>query len=361
MKFMANLIGNAALFLTVLTIGTFSARAGDVAYVPLGSDNKLVLVDIARDKVTGEVKGLTNVHGLAGTPDGKFLIAGSYDGRERGGNAPAKPAGVSADEHAAHHKPSSNEPGAKSSEISTLTIISTADKSVVRRIDVPGVVHHVAASPDGRFAAVTHPAEDSISVVDLKTYKVVADVPTGSFPNYAEFSPDSKTVYVSNAGNGTVSAVDTARWIVLWNAVVGAAPEHVVLSKDGATLYVNNVDDGSVSVLDTAERKVVKTIPVGDTPHGIDLSDDGKTLFVAARGNEKVTAIDLDTGQSRSVALKPEPYHLAAIRGAGKLYVTSADAPKMWVVDQKTLNVSGEVPIGGKGHQIVQAPDIHAR
>lgn len=356
MKSIAKFAAAAAILTTAFAVSTFSARAGEVAYVPLGSDNKLILVDIAKDKVIGEIKGLTNVHGLAGTPDGKFLIAGSYEGRERDAKAPAKPEGISADEHAAHHKPSTNQPGARSSEISTLTIIRTDDGSVVRRIDVPGVVHHVAASDDGRFAAVTHPAEDSISVVDLESYEVIANVPTGSFPNYAVFGPDSKTVYVSNAGNGTVSAVDTARWIVRWNAVVGTAPEHVVLSKDGATLYVNNVDDGTVSVLDTVGRKVVKTIPVGKILHGIDLSDDGKTLFVAARGDEKVMAIDLKTGQSRNLVLKPEPYHLATIRGAGKLYVTSAEAPKMWVVDQNTLTVTSEVPIGGKGHQIVQAP-----
>lgn len=356
MKFFGRQAATALFFAASLAMTAPAANAGEVAYVPLGSDNKLVLVDIAKDKVVGEIGGLPGVHGLAGTPDGKFLIAGSYEGRERGGEAPAKPSGMSADEHAAHHKPSASHPGAKSSEISTLTILKTADKSVMRRIDVPGAVHHVAASPDGRFAVVTHPAEDRISAIDLTSYKVVANLSTGPFPNYAAFSPDSKSVYVSNAGNNTVTSVDATQWIVQWNAVVGSSPEHIVLSKDGARLYVNNVDGGSVSVVDTAARKSVKTIPVGETLHGIDLSDDGKTLFVAARGSETLTAVDLDTGKSRSLALKPEPYHLAVIHGAGKVYVTSADEPKMWVVDQKTLKVTGEVPIGGKGHQIVQAP-----
>lgn len=346
----------AAVFLAAgFVTATLPALAGKIAYVPLGSENRLVVVDVSTDKVVGQIEGLPGVHGLAGTPDGRFLVAGSYEGRESDSKAPAKPSGMAADEHAAHHKPSASVPGVKSSEISTLTVIKTADGSIVRRIDVPGAVHHVAVSPDGRFAVVTHPNEDRISAVDLKSFVVVANFSTGPFPNYAAFSPDGKSFYVSNAGNNTVSSVDVARWIVQWNAIVGASPEHVVLSKDGNRLFVNNVDDGTVSVVDVAKRKSVKTIPAGETLHGIDLSEDGKTLFVAARGDDKLVAIDLDTDQSHRLALSPTPYHLTVLRGTGKLYVSSSDEPKMWVVDQKTLKVTGEIPIGGKGHQIVQS------
>jgi YVTN family beta-propeller protein len=310
-------------------------------------------VDISTDKVVGRLEGLPAVHGLAATPDGRFLIAGSYEGRERSGKAPPKPSAVSADDHAAHHKPSVSRPGQKSSEISTLTIVRIADKSVVRRIDVPGAVHHVAVSSDGKYAVVTHPNEDKISAIDLKSYRVVANISTGSLPNYAAFSPDGKRVYVSNAGNNTVTSVDAIRWIVQWNAVVGASPEHIVLSKNGAKLFVNNVEDGSVSVVDVSKRIAVKTIPVGQTLHGIDLSDDGKTLFVAALGDNKLVAVNLVTYQSRQLVLSPSPYHLSVIRGSGKIYVSSSENPKIWVVNQKALKVNAEIPIGGKGHQIV--------
>jgi YVTN family beta-propeller protein len=182
---------------------------------------------------------------------------------------------------------------------------------------------------------------------------VVANISTGSLPNYAAFSPDGKRVYVSNAGNNTVTSVDAIRWIVQWNAVVGASPEHIVLSKNGAKLFVNNVEDGSVSVVDVSKRIAVKTIPVGQTLHGIDLSDDGKTLFVAALGDNKLVAVNLVTYQSRQLVLSPSPYHLSVIRGSGKIYVSSSENPKIWVVNQKALKVNAEIPIGGKGHQIV--------
>lgn len=337
-------------------LGLQTALAGPLVYVPLGGEGKIVVVDATKDEIVDTISGVEAVHGLAGTPDGRFLIAGSYQERAVCCDPPAKPAAVSEEEHAAHHGAARAAPKGADAVVSTVSVVQTTDGAVIRRIDVPGAVHHVAVSPDGRFAVVTHPNEGAISAIDLGTYEVVATVPTGPFTNYATFAPDGQTVYVSNAGGGTVRAVDTAQWTVQWSATVGTSPEHVVLSTDGGTLYVNNVEDGSVSVIQTNARKVVKTIPIGSTLHGIDLSDDGRTLFVAALGDDKVVAYDLATGTYRSARLAPAPYHLAAVRGAGKLYVSSADEPKVWVLDPETLAVRGEIPIGGKGHQMVLGP-----
>jgi YVTN family beta-propeller protein len=342
--------------LVTLVLGIQTAIAAPLVYVPLGGEGKVVVIDSAKDEVVGTIGGLVAVHGLAGTPDGRFLIAGSYQERAPGEGMPAKPAAVSEEEHAAHHGGMPKMAQESGATVSTVSVVQTSNGAVVRRIDVPGAVHHVAVSPDGRYAVVTHPNEGAISAIDLKTYEVVAHVRTGPFTNYAAFAPDSKTVYVSNAGDSTVSAVDTGRWAVQWSATVGTSPEHLVLAKDGGTLYVNNIDDGSVSVIQTNAGKVVKTIPIGSTLHGIDLSDDGRILFVSDLGDDKVVAYDLTTGAYRSAHLTPAPYHVAAVHGTDKLYVSSADEPKVWVLNQDDLSVRGEIPIGGKGHQMFVGP-----
>ena len=341
--------------LVTLALGMQTALAEPLVYVPLGGAGKIVVVDAATDEIVGTIGGLPAVHGLAGTPDGRFLVAGSYQERAAGSETPAKPAAVSEDDHAAHHGSPAAIDQKDDPVVSTVSVVRTADGSVIRRIEVPGAVHHVAVSPDGRFAVVTHPNGGGISAIDLGSFAVVANVVTGPLPNYAVFSPDGERVYVSNAGDDSVSVVDTEQWTVRSNIAVGSSPEHVVLSRDGATLYVNNVEDGTVSVIAVGERRVVNTIPIGSTVHGIDLSDDGRTLFVAALGDDRLVGVDVVTGTYRSTALAPEPYHAATIHGTGKLYISSADEPKIWVVDQKSLAVVGEIPIDGKGHQMVQA------
>lgn len=330
-----------------------SAQAAPFVYVPLGSDDKIVVVDAATDQIVDIINGVEAVHGLAISSDSRFLIAGSYAEREIIGAAPAKPAGVSEDEHAKHHAaPSSGSPSS-STTVSTVTIFQAADNRIVRRIDVPGAVHHVSASPDGRFAVVTHPNEGAISVIDLLSYKVISSVSTGPLTNYALFSPDSARVFVSNAGNGTVSEVDTERWIVRRNFLAGDSPEHMALSDDGKRLYVANVNGGSVSEILTDAGIAERSFDVGGALHGIDLSNNGQTLFVSALDRDKLVAIDLSNSAMRYLTLGPAPYHAAMIMDTGKLYVSSADEPVIWVVDHDSLVLKGEISIGGKAHQMV--------
>jgi len=337
------------------SLAVASPAAANVVYIPLGPAGTILIVDANRDAAIGRIEGVPAVHGLAATPDGRFLIAGSYEERATGEASPPRPQAVGEEEHAAHHAKPPADAKRAAAVVSTVSIISTHDNAVVRRIDVPGAVHHVAASPDGRMAVVTHPNEGTVTAIDLRNYSI-ATIATGSLPNYAVFSPDGRRLFVSNAGNGTVSDINIDRWIVLRNMIVGKGPEHVVLSKDGSRLYVNNVDGGTVSVVATDQGEVVRTFPVGTTLHGIDLSDDGKTLFVAALGDNKLAAIDLASGNSREARLAPAPYHVAVVRGRGRIYVSSANEPIVWVVDPMALTVSGEIKIGGKGHQMVLGP-----
>ncbi len=339
-----------------LVLGMQTALAEPLVYVPLGGEGKIVVIDAAKDEIVDTISGVRAVHGLARTPDGQFLIAGSFEEREAGVEAVAKPSGVSEDEHAAHHGAAPVGSKKDGAVVSTLSVIRTADGSMVRRIDVPGAVHHVAVSPNGRFAVVTHPNEGGISAIDLASYEVVATVSTGPLPNYAVFSPDGARVYVSNAADNTVSEVDTGQWVVRRNMPAGSSPEHMAPSPDGRRLYVANVDDGTVSEIATENGSTLRTFDIGGPLHGIDLSKDGGTLFVIDLGDDKLVAISLRTAEKREAPLAPAPYHLASVGATGKLYVSSAEQPNVWVVDQKDLVLLGKISIGGKGHQMVLSP-----
>ena len=352
MKALSSLRTAAWVGLVTLVLGTQTTLAKPLVYVPLGGEGKIVVIDASKDRIVDAINGVAAVHGLAGTPDGRFLIAGSFDAREPGGAAPEKPSGVSAEDHVAHHGAAPAGAEKASAVVSTVSVVRAADGSVVRRIDVPGVVHHVAVSPNGRFAVVTHPSEGGISAIDLASYEVVTTVATGPSPNYAAFNLDGTRVFVSNAGNDTVSELEPERWIVRRNFVVGTSPEHMILSRDGQRLYVANVGDGTVSEIDVGNGTTTRTFDAGGYLHGIDLSDDGRRLFVSGRERDELVAIDLETGAVHRTPRSPEPYHLATVTGTGKLYVSSAGEPKIWVVDQASLEAIGEIPIRGEGHQM---------
>ena len=353
-KTLARIAFPAALVATSY-LGAQPAAAEEIVYVPLGSAGEVLVVDAASDTIRGRIAGAPESHGLAATPDGRLLIAGSFaEMTPDEAKLPPKPAGMSENDHQAHHKTSGPATAAPTGNdgVSLLTVLQAEDGKILRRIEVPGAVHHTAVTPDGRYALATHPNGGTVSVVDLATFQLAATVRTGPLPNYVVASPDGTRIYVSNAGNDTVSEIDTDRWIVRRNFVTGESPEHMVLSRDGARLYVANVDAGTVSEIAVAAGTVTRTFEIGGLLHGLDLSEYGGTLFVAAREQNKLVAIALDSGDLRDAPLSPEPYHLTTVGGTGKIYVSSAEEPKIWVVDQDSLNVLNAVPVQGKAHQM---------
>jgi DNA-binding beta-propeller fold protein YncE len=327
------------------------AAAAETLYIPLGSAGEALIIDTRSDEIVGRIQDIPDVHGLAATADGKLLIAASLSEQEGGaGSIPDKPEGVAEDEHAGHH--GANPAMPESDTVSILSLINARTSQIMRRIEVPGAVHHVATTPDSRFAIATHPSSGQVSIVDLERYALVATLATGPAPNYAVVSPDGARIFVSNAGNDTISEIDPQRWIVRRNFVAGKSPEHMVLSQNGQRLYVANVDDGTVSEIDAAEGVVMRTFEVGGRLHGIDLSEDGRRLFVSARERNELVVMNLHTLEIFRATLGPAPYHVATAGGAGKLYVSSAEEPKIWVLDLQTLQRLAEIPIRGEGHQM---------
>lgn len=352
MKRSVLILGGALAF----SIASWDAQAGSV-YIPEGSAGEVLIVDDATDSIVGRIADVPDVHGLGGAPGAPYLVAGSY-AETSADEMPevTRPTGVSEDEHAAHHSRTADAVSSAGGAVSILTIIDAKDGSPLRRLEVPGAVHHVAVSPDGRYAIATHPNAGGVSVVDLTDFTVRPLILTGPMPNYAVFSRDGTKAYVSNSGNGTVSEIDVGRWFVQRNLFAGETPEHIVLTPDGRTLYVANVEIGTVSALDLDKGKLAASFAIGGELHGLDVSDDGDTLFVSGRGENKLVAVDLKSGSMRSAPLGPDPYHLAVIRGTGKLYVSSHEQPKVWVVDQRSLTPTDDLVIRGEGHQMVVLP-----
>lgn len=332
-----------------------AAAAAPEVYIPLGAANKVQIIDAATRRPIAVIEDVENAHGLAITPDQRFLVAGSFAEVPAGSeDAPPRPAAVSQAEHEKHHAmPAAS--GTSSVNKSFVSIVDAASLRVVRRIAVRAAVHHVTVSPDGRFAVTTHPGAGGISVIDLGTFAVVRTVETGPAPNYAIFTTDASKLYVSNAGDDTVSEIDVDSWTVNRGIATGRSPEHVVLSPDNGTLYVNNVGDGSVSVIPLTGDSAARTYRVGSAPHGIDLSDNGSTLFVSSLGDGKLVAIDLASGQMRHVDLAPSPYHVTSVPGSGVVFVSSRTENRIWVIDQSSLALRGNISIDGIGHQMAVA------
>lgn len=310
-----------------------STAAAPTVYIPLGAANEVIAVDAASHRITAEYTGVVNPHGLVATPDGEYLVAGSLQ------ETPA-PAG------APHDSPTSK-----------LYLIHPGHGHVMLTIPVAGWTHHQAITPDGRYVMSTHATRGDVSVLDMHSNKIIRRIKTGPAPNYTVITRDGKHAYVSNSGNGTITEIELANWEPVRALDAGPSPEHMVFSSDEKTIYVTNPRAGTVSAVSVTSGKVTGSYDIGPDVHGLDIGDDGKTLFASSKKAETLTSVDTTSGKMRSVALAPAPYHLNAIHGTGKVFVSSRKEPVIWVLDQKSLQHIATINLpAGEGHQMAVVP-----
>src|SRR5690606_28823918 len=273
---MRRILNWAALALPI-ALAAGIARAEPTAYVPLGSANRVVGIDVATGRITQTFTGVVNPHGLVATPDKEYLVAGSLS------ESPL-PQGASLDT-----------PNSK------LYLIHPLHGHVMTEIPVPGWTHHQAITPDGRYVLSTHPTRGWVTLVDLQPGKVARRTRTGDAPNYALVSRDGKRAWVSITADGSISELDLATARVVRTVDGGATPEHLAASPDESSLFAANARSGTVSKVSIATGKVERDYAVGRQVHGLDISDDGKTLFATSRADGRLAAIDVATGNQRSL------------------------------------------------------------
>ena len=342
----------------VLIVSTFPswllARPPAMIYAPLGAANKIAEIDPKSLTVTRLIGPLDNPHGLAVTPDGKTLFAGSVAERVADGAKPeSRPEGVSEEDHAAHHGGEKAAPQAPPRSYSFIARVDVASGKVTHRIDVEKFTHHVAVTPDGRWVIGVQSGAGRIVVVDSRTNQVNRYVNVGAAPNYALVSRDGNRVYVSSAGDNSITVLDGKSWARIADIPVGKNPEHMVFSPDQKRLYVVNVNSAELSIVDIVSQKEIQRSKTGTQPHGVAFLADSNTVITANTGGESLSIFDQNGREQQLVPRGPKPYHTEFIPEQGQLWVSSRQTGELWLVSQNDMTVKKTLTLPGTAHQLV--------
>jgi YVTN family beta-propeller protein len=167
----------------------------------------------------------------------------------------------------------------------------------------------VALHPNDRLAFVVNGVSGTVSVVDIKEFKVVAEIPVGTEPRGCALTPHGSMLYVANHTEGTVSIIDTSMRKVVGTAPVGGNPTAIAITNDGD----NSDKDERVFVT----QIFAELIPNGPG-EGRDLGKQGVVhTFTVANPNaiQKITLSPLDDSGFRAsrTAFCPgtHPAHIA--------------------------------------------------
>ncbi|MCE5213376.1 MAG: beta-propeller fold lactonase family protein [Methanobacterium sp.] len=211
-----------------------------------------------------------------------------------------------------------------------------------------------------RFAYISNRIDNTISVIDIKTNTVTANIPVGYNPQGVAFTPDGSKVYVANSSSDTVSVINTATNTITATIPVGFYPWGVAFTPDGSKAYVTNYYSNNVSVIDTATNTVIGSpISVGDGPIGVAVTPDGSKAYVVNYYGNNVSVINtIDNTVTTTINVDSGPFGVAFTPDGSKAYVTNYDNSTVSVIDTATNTVIGNpIPVGYAPTGVAVTPD----
>ncbi|MDE3168450.1 MAG: beta-propeller fold lactonase family protein [Acidobacteriota bacterium] len=254
----------------------------------------------------------------------------------------------------------------------TVGIVDPASGTQVAAVPEGGITaHEVIASPDGRLiyapiygnSGVGHPGTDGskLVVIDLAERKVTGelDFGRGVRPHCPLFGPKNGLLYVTTELDQTVSVIDPKTLKIVGTIPTGQKESHMlVLSHDGHRGYTANVGAGTVSVLDLDARKTVTVIPISRETQRISISPDDRMVFTSDQTAPDLVVIDTATNTVKTRVTLPAPgYGTAATRDGRWLLVAVPKANQVAVVDLRAMKVAATVDVPKAPQEVLIRPD----
>jgi len=251
-------------------------------------------------------------------------------------------------------------------------IIDPVSMKQVAEIPEDGVTgHEVIASPDGKFAyvpiygnsGVGQPGTDgrNMIVVDLEARKVSGNVDFGKGirPHCPVFDAKRNLLYVSTELDNTISIIDPKTLKIVGTVPTGQAESHMfALSHSGHLGYTANVGPGTVSVLDMDAHKTVAIIPISKHTQRISVSPDDSMVFTADQTKPQLAVIDTKTNSVKNwIALDGLGYGTAPTSDGKYLIVAVPSAHQVAIVDLAQMKVIHTIPVPASPQAVAIRPD----
>jgi YVTN family beta-propeller protein len=273
------------------------------------------IATVAEDGVTG--------HEVAAAPDGKRAFVPIY------GNA-----GV----------------GKPGTDGRLLRVIDIATRQVVGTVDFgKGVRPHCAVfGPRNGLLYVTTELDNSVTVIDPQTLKILGTIPTGQPESHMlAITRDGRRGYTCNVGPGTVSVLDLEAKKLLAMIPVSAMMQRIALSVDDRWAFTSDQAKPRLAVIDTATNGVKTWVPLPGVGYGTAPTPDGKWLVVAMPRINQVGVLDLETMKVVRTFGVPRAPQEVLVRSDGMAAYVSCDASRqVAVIDLRNWKVEKLIPAG---------------
>ena len=230
----------------------------------LSHATKVVVVDLNKNAVVGEVADTPGVHAFVAVPE-----------FQRGFSSNAKEA--------------------KSSVVDLITL------KTISKIDTGQSPDAIVYEPRHREVYVFNHTGNSATVIDAKSAMVTATIPLGGSPEFAAVDEKAGRIYCNIEDRSEVAVIDSAKHQVVarWPIAPGEEASGIALDAAHHRLFAT-CHNKMMVMLDTETGKVVANVPIGVGVDGCAF-DDASQLAFASCGDGTTTIAKEETPQKLTV------------------------------------------------------------
>jgi YVTN family beta-propeller protein len=264
----------------ILTIDTTANR------LYLSQATKVVVADIGKNEIVGEISGTPGVHAFVAVPE--FQRGFSSNGKE-----------------------------AKASVVDLKTL------STVSKIDTGSNPDAVVYEPRHGEVYVFNHTGNSVTVINAKAASVSATIQLEGTPEFAAVDEKAGRVYCNVEDKSEVAVIDANKHEVVahWSLAPGENPSGIALDARHHRLF-SACHNKLMVMLDTENGKVIANVPIGAGVDGCEFDDstqlafascgDGTTTIAKEQAPNKLTVVQLLKTErgARTIALDPRTHRI---------------------------------------------------
>jgi YVTN family beta-propeller protein len=208
---------------------------------------------------------------------------------------------------------------------------------------------------------VSLPLINQVAVIDTQTWTVKSYIDTGNRPTRLSLQPDEKYLWIANDGAGPapadasgVTVIDVETLKVAAQIPTGAGHHEIVVSGDSRFAFVSNRESGTVSTIDVRKLAKIGEVRIGDTPASMARSDLSKAIYVASETDGTIAVIDEQSQQVLSrMKAKPGLRSIRFTPGGRYGFAVNTKENTVNIFDAASNRMLHEVKVGKTPDQVI--------
>jgi YVTN family beta-propeller protein len=226
--------------------------------------------------------------------------------------------------------------------------------------------HGIVLAPDLGRGFTADWDDNTSTIIDLRTLKIVGKVPTGKMADSYAYDDVNKRVFIMNSADNSATAINAADGTVAGTIPLGGQPEFAAADGRGH-VFVNITDTSQIADIDGRTLEVVHRWPLApcEGPSGLSMDQKNRRLFSVC-DNLTMAVMDADTGKilaalptgagtDASLFDPGTGNAFASAGGSGTLTIVHEDSPDKFSVIDNVVTQPGArtMALDTKTHNIL--------